>query len=106
MTNIQAFIATIYGAWQNLPAGLRAGITVLVMGVIATAAAFGWTIPTDWVNAVAQIHAFWLVVVPVALAIFQKSVWPPLFAYILSLLGLTALVAPGEPRRLIAWRNR
>ena len=95
----------IYAAWQKLPAGLRAGFTLLVTAIIATALAFGWRLPTDWADAQEQVAAFWLVLVPVVVAVFQKSVWPPLFAYILSLAGLAptvegkALVAAWKPAK-------
>ena len=99
---MQSLIAAIYAYWQKIPAGVRAGITLLVLGVVAAGFAFGWHFPTSWVDAKEQVAAFWLVVVPIAYGIFQKSIWPPLFAWILVLLGLAPTV---EGKQLItAWK--
>jgi hypothetical protein len=102
---MQNIIVTIYTYWQKLPAGLRAGLVLLVTAVVATALAFGWTLPSNWADAKAEVAAFWLVLVPVIVAVFQKSVWPPLFAWILTLLGLAptidgkALITAWAPKR-------
>jgi hypothetical protein len=78
----------IYAYWQMVPAGVRAGLGLLVMGVVAAGLAFGWRFPADWADAKEQLAAFWLIVVPIAYGIFQKSIWPPLFEWVLSLMGL------------------
>jgi hypothetical protein len=85
---MQNIITTIYKDWQQVPVGVRSGVSMLVAAVVATGMAFGWHWPTDWADVQAQVAAFWLVVVPVVVAVWQKSVWPPLFAWILSLLGM------------------
>ena len=97
---MQSIITTLYNLWQQVPAGVRAGISLLVAGVIATGMAFGWHWPTSWTDVQAQVAAFWLVVVPVVVGIFQKSIWPPLFAWILSLLHLGVISSPSR-RELI-----
>ena len=100
---MQQLIGTIYAKWQKLPKGFRAGLTILGTAILATVLAFGWRLPTDWIDAQAQLAAFWLVLVPVVVAVFQKSVWPPLFAWWLAQLGLAptiegkALVAAWKP---------
>jgi hypothetical protein len=93
---MQLWITWLYGLWQQIPAGVRAGVSLLVAGVIATGMAFGWRWPTDWADVQAQVAAFWLVLVPVALGIFQKSIWPPLFAWLLSLIKLGVVEIPGQ----------
>jgi ABC-type sulfate transport system permease subunit len=85
---MNSVVAYIYNLWQQIPAGVRAGLTLLVVAVFSTALSFGWKLPTDWANAQEQVAAFWLVLVPVVVAVWQKSIWPPLFAWILTLLGL------------------
>ena len=100
-----ALIQTIYAYWQKIPAGIRAGLSLLGAAVLATVLAFGWRIPSDWADAQAQIAAFWLILVPVVVGIFQKSIWPPLFAWLLSQLQLAptvsgkALVAAWKPAK-------
>ena len=89
-----SIIAWLYNHWQLVPAGVRAGLSLLIMGVISAGLAFGWHFPSSWVDAQEQLAAFWIVLVPIAVGIFQKSIWPPLFAWILTLLGLT--YSPGK----------
>lgn len=98
---MQNILATIYAYWQKIPEGVRAGLGLLVMGVVAAGLAFGWHFPADWADAKAELAAFWLVVVPIAYGIFQKSVWPPLFDWILTLLGLASTIDGKELVR--AW---
>ena len=97
-----SFVRLVYAYWQKLPAGLRAGLVLLVTAVVATALAFGWRLPSDWADAKAEVAAYWLVLVPVIVAVFQKSVWPPLFAWILTLLELAPTI---EGKQLVAaWK--
>lgn len=85
-----SFISTVYFYWQKVNPGIRAGISLFVMGILGAVLAFGWTWPSDWVNFTGQIHAFWILLVPAVYALFQKDLWPPVLAYVLKLFGLTA----------------
>ena len=85
---MQNLVVTIYNTWMLVPAGVRAGVVLLVTAVVSMGMAFAWHFPADWADAREQLAAFWLVVVPVAVGIFQKSIWPPLFAWILQRLGM------------------
>lgn len=83
-----SLIAWIYNKWAKVPVALQAGVTALVVAVIAIGMAFGWHWPSDWADVQAQVAAFWLVAAPIAWGIFQKQIWPPLFAWIISMLGM------------------
>lgn len=97
---MQTIVTTLYNLWAQIPAGVRAGVSLLIAGVVATGMAFGWHWPSSWADVSAQVAAFWLVLVPVVVGIFQKSIWPPLFAWILSLLHL-GLPTPSAPTQLL-----
>ena len=98
---MQAILVRIYALWQQIPAGVRAGLGLLVMGVFAAGLSFGWHFPADWADAKEQLAAFWLIVVPVAYGIFQKSLWPALFDWFLTLLDLSPAIDGKELVR--AW---
>jgi hypothetical protein len=86
--NMQALVKNIYNAWVQVPAGVRAGISLAFAALIGLIWAFNWALPTDWAGAKEQIVAFWVIAAPVLWGIFQKSIWPPLFAWLLQLLAL------------------
>ena len=85
---MSAIVVWIYNTWAKVPAPLRAGLSLFAIGLVAVALAFGWKWPTDWADAKAEVAAFWLVVVPAAYGLFQKWLWPPLLAWLLTFLGL------------------
>ncbi len=96
-------IAWIYNTWAKVPAAVRAGLSLFVMALVTAGMAFGWHFPTDWVDAKQEIALFWVFIVPVAYGLFQKWIWPPLFAWLLTLLhlGYTAQVGKSKPLLLI-----
>jgi len=83
-----AIIQYIYGLWMLIPAGVRAGFSLGFAAFVGLVLAFNWTLPANWLGVRTEITAFWAVAFPVLFGVFQKSIWPPLFAWILSLLGL------------------
>ena len=96
------FVAWIYNTWQQVPVAVRAGVSLFVMGLVTAGMAFGWHFPTDWLDAKLQVAAFWVFIVPVAYGLFQKQIWPPLFAWILTVLGLAYTAQVGKrPLRLV-----
>ena len=98
---MQNAIIWIHNLWQQIPAGVRAGLGLLVMGVVAAGLSFGWHFPADWADAREQLAAFWLVVVPIAYGIFQKSIWPPLFTWLLAQFGLVFTAQFGKKPLLL-----
>lgn len=97
-----ALIAAIFAGWQKVPAGIRAGVGLFVVGIVSTGMAFGWHWPADLADAKEQVAAFWLILVPAAYGLFQKTIWPPLWAWLLSLLALAPTI---EGRALVpAWK--
>ena len=94
-----SFITWLYGIWQSIPAGVRAGVVTLAVTLVSLGMAFGWVFPSDWTSALKEVAAFWLVAGPIAWQVFQKSLWPPLFAWILTFLGLAPTI---DKRQLVA----
>ena len=97
---MQNIIATIYAYWQKLPAGVRTALSysvaVLVAAAIGLSQAFGWAIPGSIAGAKAEVIAFLTYAVPVlavlAAQLIRSQIWPPVFAWILSLLGLAPTI--------------
>jgi hypothetical protein len=98
-----SFISWLYGTWEAIPAGVRAGIAAVVVALVSAGLAFGWSFPSNWADALKEVSAFWLVAGPVAWQVFQKSLWPPLFAWLLTLIGLEPTT---DARLLVAVRTR
>ena len=97
---MQKIVQTIYNAWVKIPAGLRAGFVAFVAVLVTAALAFTWRFPNNWAEAKDEVNLFLLFIVPIAYAAFQKTIWPPLFAWLLTLLQLqyTASAAMQPPQ--------
>ena len=109
MKLIGQIAAAIHNFWIGLPTWARTGIDAIVVALVTTALAFGWTLPTNWTGAVAEIHAYWLVVFPLLVRLFQSDLLPGIVRWFLGMFNLAIVptlaadAAPYQPLRSGAW---
>jgi hypothetical protein len=105
MDSIRAFIAwltvSVYNLWAKVPTWAKSGGSALVVALVTAGLAFNWTWPTDWTNFTAQIHAYWIVVLPVVWHIWQTSLWPNILPWLMRILSL-GYVQDAVPLRLVS----
>lgn len=97
-----SIIQTLYNLWQRLPTAVQGALIVLAFAVYVFAAGYTFVIPAGFVVldpatwhllftvGAGFVVALWAAVFPIV----RDKLWPALFAWILTLLGLTVVPGP------------